>query len=249
MLETQQGRTYMIVGSERVPNPKYNVDDRSTWINPPNTVVRTETPYVVPNGKWVAEYNYGNPIGPGREAIQEIVLETHGFQQSVLLVSDQPFGYVVTGDGGRRCLYPARQIHKGELGRGPEVARLSYVRQAFPEGTKGSVRGAHQRRRGYGWTRLGDLVKATGLSAGDIMAGYGKFAGRPHYQAGLPVGTLFDIVVTNDEAEISGREPTITTLEMSEYTTTRLDDPPESVWVRRGFATTVLRLQALGYSA
>jgi hypothetical protein len=232
-------------------------------------IIETQTPHVVPDGKWVMERPSGWAwmiVGTDKSDVDHLrYTDKHGIRH-VLYISDKPFGYIVAEEddvdrsvhpavpkGPRRLVY-ARQIHKGELGHGPTIERLPYVRQAYEADTKHNVIKARERRRGYGWVRLADLVEATGLSNEDIVFGYWDYSGHRNYRYysnGQTGGVLLDIVRALSKDEIEGSVPTVFSVTQSEagellggwnghwfYT--------DDVWVRRGFAYTVLRLQALG---
>lgn len=184
----------------------------------------------------------------------------------VLYISDKPFGFIVADEedvdqsvyppvpNGRRRLRYAQQIHKGELRRGVPIERLPYARQAYEDNQKLSVTKAHQRRRGYGWVRLNDLSDAAGLRNRDVVFGYWNYSGHVNYRSYSNEqvdGVLLDIVRATSMDEIEGCVPVVFSLTQFEagellggwnehhfYT--------GDVWVRRGFAYTVLRLVALG---
>jgi hypothetical protein len=223
---------------------------------------QVSTPLVVSNDKWVMERpsGYAWLIGD-RDAIEHLrFTDVHGTDH-ILYISDQPFGWIVCDEedvnksvyppipGGRRRLHYARQIHKGELGQGIPVKRLPYVRQAYEDNQKLSVTKPHQRRRGYGWVRLADLVEATSLSYEDIVFGYWDYSGHQNYrfynndQEG---GVLLDMVRTSFEDDIKGQVPNIMSLTRSDAANRLVGWGNSRFWVRRGFAYTVLRLQALG---
>lgn len=234
----------------------------------PEDYTQVATSHIVPNGKWVMErpHGYAWIIGESLDEIEQLRYTDKYDVDRVLYISDKPFGWITAEEedvdktvyppvpNGRRRLRYAQQIHKGELGQGVPVERLPYVRQAYEDHQKPSVRHAHERRRGYGWVRLADLVEATGLSYGDIVFGYWDYSGHknyPIYDNGQEGGMLLDVVNAVTGLEIEGRTPRVHSMTqgaMFERLSSFSDCWPsiEEIWVRRGFAYTVLRLQALG---
>jgi len=249
-----EGRTYIDHQTRLRPDLAYLSGRDSDY----ETV---EVPFVVSNGMWVKEcYWSGRVVGVERDEIEEICYTDRNGGRRRLLICDKPFGIVEreyaeprTYDNPdpsvRRRLLCARQVHKGELGQSVNIPRLSYVRQAFEPGTRSSVTKSRERRRSNrGWVRLIDLVKVTNLEVEDIVFGFWEFSGHLNYrflnkdQVG---GTLLDMVVASSPDDIKGKCPEV-------FSTTQLealgmiDDSLEDLWVRRGFADTVLRLIALG---
>ena len=221
--------------------------------------------FVVPNGTWVLEApsTWADLVGLSLEEVDyrryfDNVGGRHG-----LYIADRPFGYVVIEAGAecrpvfplgnakpviRQTLAVARQIHKGELGRSVPIPPLRYVRQPFEDGQKLGVTKGHQRRRGYGWVKLDDLGEMTVGYRPDkqieLILGYFQFSGHLRYEDLRPVGTLVD-VVWGSELEIKAGEVEVLSLTPEKFREMAEEDTSE-LWVRRGFAYTILRLQALG---
>lgn len=174
-----------------------------------------------------------------------------------LLVGDAPFGLIlITEENGKRSPYlsfePARQVHKGELGRYPEYPRPEYAREGrdadelawknenLPEGVKPYTR-RNLRRHHARWARLVDVAALIGVPPEYLVRAFYPFADSRGY--GLPV--LF----AEKREEIHGQILPY----RSEKRFTELDFPalfdrnPETIWVRQGFAKTVLCMVALGY--
>ena len=237
MTNAPEGRTYII---------KSILDDREI-----------ETPFVVPNGKWVLDGCWHNVVGDQEREIQNVKLDTrrHG-SENWITISDKPFGvvtkmlYDTTAPWHvvRQRLQVARQIHHGELGKSVRIPSVDYVRQPFGPHQKLSVTKAHQRRRGLGWVKLADLGEVTvGYNPDkwiELVLGYFQFSGHLHYVDGSAVGTLVDTVwgssldIKAGEVEVASMTP-----EQFRY---HADLDTSELWIRRGFAFTILRLQALG---
>lgn len=230
------------------------------WRYRAEDVIETKIPHVVANGKWVMERPSGWAwlIAADKDGVDHLRYTDECGVVHSLYVSDTPFGYITADEddvdqsvyppvpSGRRRLQYARQIHKGELGRGIPFERLPYVRQAFEKGQKPSVTKPRERRRGYGWVRLIDLVDATGLSYEEIVFGYWGYSGHRNYENDQGGGQLLDIVWASFEEDIKGKVPSVLSLTRSDAETTLMAWKRSRIWVRRGFAYTVLRLHALG---
>ncbi len=229
----------------------------------PEDYVQMATPRIVPNGKWVMERPYGWAwlIGIAPEELETLCYTDKRGVRYALGISDKPFGYVVTDEDGvdqmayppaikpdgRKILVCARQIYKGELGHTVPIERLSYIRQALEPGESPSIR--RRRKHGQrGWIRLTELAAATNLSVEDIVFSYWGYSGHRNYwfyhkdQKG---GQLLDIVVAASPTDIKHKCPTVHSTTQSEASHL-IHEFVEDLWVRRGFAYTVLRLLALG---
>lgn len=249
------GRTYMIAST--VLNPDIESGKRrpsSRLYAAAKDYIDIETPYVVPNGKWVLERPSGATrlVGASQDEVDYVLIDTRYGQQRALYVSDQPFGFIVRDSAfpvasiGRERLFSAQQIHKGELGQTVPTRSLSYVRQAFEDGTKGNVTKSRERRRSnLGWVRLTDLMSATNLSSHELLLGFWQFSGHLAYEDGQVCGTLLDIVEASLPDEIEGRVPSVRSITRQEAEVL-VGKSADNMWVRRGFAFTTLRLLALG---
>lgn len=221
-------------------------------------VVR-ETPLFIPNGKWVME----RPSAPwgswfvGTEVqIEHIVLDSlHGYPH-ILYVSDWPFGCVVAledepivygsknpqGRGG--YLNVARQVWKGELGRGIRTPTLDYVRQPFGPHEKLAMKPRERRRGQHGWIQLAHLGEVTvGYRPDDqvnLILGYWNFSSRRNFKDG---GRLVG-VAWGSSLDIKSGDAEVRYLTQEQFRKECSDT--SEVWVPRGFVYTILRLQALG---
>lgn len=264
-----EGRTYYIKSQEMDPDIVSGKKQRTGFEYAPGLhyesgadYVTVETPYVVPNGKWVMErfntgYGWSWLVGITYDEVERVVLESgvggSGISWShTLYVSDKPFGFIEAEDGkriygedravpvGPRRLAYAQQIHKGELGQSVPTPRLKYVR-------------ADDKKRGNGWVRLTDLAAAAGLTPEDIVFGFWQYSGHRNYSSynnDQNGGQLMDVVLAASDDEIRHQCPrvrSITRQRAEGYLSLfNLGDDQELIWVRRDFAYTVLRLLALG---
>ena len=264
-----EGRTYMkkqsvldpdIVSGKRPSRHHHRYYDGDEY-------VIEETPYVVPNGKWVMEKSlmtgrWSWLVGIDHSEFEQITLHSLYGYPEMLYISDKPFGYVYAYEedvdqsvypaevksSGYKTLVYARQIHKGELGQSVPIPRLQYVRQASHK--PGYAMSARDKRRGnLGWVRFEWLVEALCLpqrQAREIILGYAQFSGHHHYIDDRIVGRLIDVVLAMFEDEIKHKTPEV--LSVAPETFRRFtDENPDTLWIRHGFAKTILRLQALGY--
>jgi len=255
-VDATEGRTYTITTLEIHPDIK-------SCKKPPTGTDRdyivVETPYVVPNGMWVMERLYdshGGLSGVSRDEVEVINLDTRRYSSKFLWVSSKPFGFTNTQYSWsdyniiyRRRLDVARQIHKGELGQSIPTPHLDYVRQPFTAHQKMSVTKARERRRGqHGWVKLADLGEvAAGYNVDqqiELILKYWKFSGHVQYEDSDPVDNFVDIVLGSSLEIKSGDIEVLGTTreEFGEWAKMAWED----LWIRRGFAYTILRLQALG---
>lgn len=157
-----------------------------------------------------------------------------------LLVGDKPFGVINTesesgNDSPTRTtsllFEAARQIHKGELGQFPPFQSPRYAR----EGREGG--GRHFAR----WARLVDVAALVGMPHEQLVERFYVFADAN--RRGLPV--LF--AATREE--IDGRVIPHNAVKRFENDMfpQLFDRNPATIWVRQGFAKTVLCLHHLGY--
>lgn len=265
MTNSPEGRTYMkkqwvldpdIVSGKRRSRHYHDYYDADEY-------VIKETPFVVPNGKWVLEKTliagrWSWLVGIDNSELEQVTLHSLYGTYEVLYISDKPFGYICADEedvdqsevkpSGRKTLVYARQIHKGELGRGVHVPRLSYVRQPF-ESHRGLHMKARERRRGQrGWVKLVDLGEMAGCGYRpdaqiELVLGYWQFSGHLSWENGRRVGTLVD-VAWGAPYDIKDGTAEFRSLTQEQFREECSDT--SEVWVRRGFAYTILRLQALG---
>ena len=207
----------------------------------------------VRNGAWVLDtsdrFSYPGGgywlVGASHEEVSGVVLDaTRGLPRR-LYICHKPFGFVAaskidrtTVDGqpaGDMHLDCAEQIHKGELGRTVPIIRPPYIR-------------SRKGRKEYGWVRLGDLGDASGAynlnQLIELILGYWSFGGHEHYWRGRPIGQLIDFI-EDDHPDLRDEFPRSISLSRAEFVALASEDP-SSMWLRRGFAFTILRLLALG---
>jgi hypothetical protein len=256
------GRTYVDYRWDIRPDAREQWSFDRGYYYRDEDITEVKTPHVVPNGMWVMERPSGWAWLTGIEK-SEVLFYTdkHGVKRD-LRISDKPFGYIVADANdvdmtvyprvikptGRKTLFSAKQIHKGELGQGVAIPRLDYVRQAFEPGRKLSVYKARERRRGYGWVRLLDLATAANLTVEEIVFGFWSYSGHRnyrYYEKNQDGGVLLDMTLALSAAEIKGKCPSVLSATQADAAMW-LDTGPGDIWVRRGFAYTVLRLLALG---
>lgn len=264
-----EGRTYMI--KSWVLDPDIESGNKPSRHNhlyyDGDEYIVDETPYVVPNGKWVMErpsYGWSWLVGTTWDKLEDVEIDTrHGLNRT-LYISDGPFAYVATDfedvdmttspasvkSTGRKTLHYAQQIHKGELGRGVPIPRLDYVRQPLEPHQKPNVTKARERRRGqHGWVKLADLGEMShgvGYSPDrqvDLVLGYWQYSGHVSWRLGQRVGTLVD-AIWGSALDIQLGNIDVKSLTKEQFREECSDT--SEVWIRRGFAYTILRLQALG---
>ena len=252
MTNAPEGRTYISYSWETTEQTK-ECRDRFFVPRWPQDYVLVETPHIVPNGKWVME---GRPgwgeswlVGAEWNEIEQITLTGKSgqpYDTRTLYICDKPFGFIARHDDLdysdtpkselRKTLVCARQVHKGELGQSVPIPQLKYVR-------------ADDKKRGNGWVRLTDLAQAAGLSVEDIVFGFWQYSGHCNYSSynnDQNGGQLLDIVDASSEYEIRHKLPVIYSLTKAGMARFLEEIFIDRIWVRRGFAYTVLRLLTLG---
>lgn len=169
-----------------------------------------------------------------------------------LLVGDQPFGVVLEKkEDGQRVeglwFSCARQIHKGELGRRPQITRPQFAREApredIPEVsnlTGKPIRQRDRRRGKYGWARLADVAALVGMTPEEMVRRYFAFTDAEHPRLQVLFGT---------REQIHGqRIPWDSWTTFYELGLPQLFDcDPSTIWIRQGFANVVLYLHHFGY--
>jgi hypothetical protein len=142
----------------------------------------------------------------------------------------------------------ARQIHKGELGRYVEV-ELPLVARELRE--KGSNR---SRKRGDGWVKLPEVVEMSGLTIEQVVLDHWMFV-EARDRSGY-VAEYKDVrieLILGDRDQIHKRiVPASLKLNPSkaEFEAMLADDTFDwsQIWIRRGFARTVLLLNRYGWN-
>lgn len=193
---------------------------------------------------------------------QQITLSSHYRSQTdssnsyrlggrdVLLVSSEPFGVISwhEEDGeldGGKYFRPARQIHKGELGRGPEAPMPLFAREAPSTVTEWTS--PRDRKRGYiGWARLTEVAAVAKLEPHQVILDYWDFVDARG-------STKLDVVIafSRDQIHKKAVSPDIRvrfTRQQVEELVAAGNTQWHDFWIRRGFARTVLMLRYFGYT-
>lgn len=170
-----------------------------------------------------------------------------------MLVADEPFGVITeelengvrTGGLHFSC---ARQVHKGELARRPQITRPQFVRGTFDgineiSGRTNEPIPPRDRRRGkHGWARLSDVAELVGMSRGEMLSRYFAFT---HAES-----PWLDVII-GGRGDIHGRK--IAPGQIKSYNNPASHEAwayelmTQEVWIRQGFALTILYLHYLGY--
>lgn len=152
-------------------------------------------------------------------------------------VSDKPFGIIEErrqNDKRVGGLYfsCARQIHKGELGRKPELPRLPRFAREAPD------REGHR----HGWARFSEVSEIVGMKPIEFICRFAPFAD-------VDDGSTLDFIQACDRSEIHGKrmQPQKTSFYHLGDMIVRWGLSPDEVWIREGFAKTVLYLNLFGY--
>jgi hypothetical protein len=221
----------------------------------PEDIVHTTTTDVVPNGKWYLEWREerrGTLVGVNWTDLDQRHYTDDNGVRRVALVCDRPFGSVVSDYGDvRKVLVCAHQIHKGEVGMAVRIPALRYVRQAAIKPYIG-MHERDRRRSNLAWVRFTDLATAARVSPErmrQIVANCWQFSGHLFYPDDYPpqpTDTLIDITFALDEDEIKGKVPQERSVGRAAFRSFAAEEP-ETLWLRRGFAATILRLLALRY--
>lgn len=170
-----------------------------------------------------------------------------------LLVGDQPFGVITEEeregsdplDHGGLYFHCARQIHKGELGRRPQIVRPQFVREApdhfmGEEGRDGQPITARNLRRGKkGWAQLQEVAELVGMDPEEMVRRYYLFTDESAPRLQIMRGGPEVIVgrkIRRDEVEV-----------FYPHAFAELFGDPRQIWIRQGFALTILYLKYFGY--
>lgn len=213
-------------------------------------------PILVPDGKWVivATRRFdagGDPLAgwePDFEIFgprpQEILLQedrvtligARDVSETRLLVGSEPFG-IINREFGRVWFEPARQIHKGQLGKRPPLPKLEIIRE-----TEGRRKGRAVQNPA-GWVRVNDVAQLIGMTPLEMLLTYYDFddAGRPVW---INEGTPEQIRESNVPcAHFPGSGVVGDVLEEIE------ENGRGEAWIRLGFARTILYLHRFGWEA
>jgi hypothetical protein len=228
---------------------------------------RFDHTFTVPDGMWVLRWHERiNPeskwwewgvLGNPKPQLLNLGRETLGHRfSSTLLYSTTPFALIEPAWGDDSYLVGphgfylnrARQIHKGELGRYVEV-ELPLVARELRE--KGSNR---SRKRGDGWVKLPEVVEMSGLTIEQVVLDHWMFV-EARDRSGY-VAEYKDVrieLILGDRDQIHKRiVPASLKLNPSkaEFEAMLADDTFDwsQIWIRRGFARTVLLLNRYGWN-
>lgn len=167
---------------------------------------------------------------------------------------DRPFGAIferkVNGmrEGGLSFVC-ARQVHKGELGRRPQIERLRFVReiprQQMPDVSPvtGLAIKARDRKRGkHGWARLSDVAQLADMPAVEMLERFWPFT---HCEE-----PRLDVIIADDEQDLRTKAIIGASIRLTsqDRLTTRCGSDAQVVWIRQGLALTILYLRHFGYT-
>lgn len=228
----------------------------SRCCHPESKFDHTTTAHIIPDGTWIMErpsLGWSQLVGVEHSAPIDLHITDESGLDHIYLICDKPFGFVVDEyNEVRKTLVCARQVHKGELGRTVPIPRLAYVRQTTHKPYAGMK--ARDRRRGnLGWVRFADFMEAACVNyelarAVQLVLDYWQFSGHLFYADGIyePTDTLVDVAFALYADEIKGSQLKVVEASRKAFQKFALEEP-DTVWIRRGFAYTILRLLALGY--
>lgn len=226
----------------------------------------TETPYVVPNGKWVME-RWVTPAGLGdisptgsyfvgnHKELTTIELERDGLKSRNLYIGDLPFGVISWENSGETWLptggihlTSAKQIHKGQLGQLVPIPALKYVREDKAE-VREWARGRRRSRSHIGWGKLSDLIETTGLGFEELIERFWPFVDS-RAQSWHRFPAALDVLHGVNAEQIKQRKRSILQYTKQDLVDTLNQDPNayNDVWIREGLIKTILRLIALDYT-
>ena len=157
---------------------------------------------------------------------------------------------------GGAYFHCARQVHKGELGRRPEIARPAFARQGrgdilYPKEHNAyraefgapPVSRRDMRRGKKGWARLTDVARIVGMSPEEVVSRYFLFT-----HAEYP---MLDVLFRERREDIHCQVLPYDAVERfgSSDVVQRLFCRPDfaHAWIRQGFALTVLYLSRFGH--
>lgn len=169
--------------------------------------------------------------------------------RTALLVSREPFGAISWSEedgklSSGKYFRPARQVHRGELGRFPAISTPRWAREAPPETSEFTSK-RDRKRSHIGWVRLIDVSVMTGLSMEEMILRYWPFVDGREFE------TKLDLVV-GEWGQIHKQVPTdemrrrLTRAEV-EAMFVSYDVKLSKLWIRRGLARTILMLHKFGY--
>ena len=177
---------------------------------------------------------------------------TASSSRSLVLVGQQPFGlirrYEFNGQQfGGYWFDCARQVHSGQLGRRPQIARPQFARETYRYHAERPlncfdkpIRARDARRGKIGWARLVDVAELVGMPPVEVVLRYFLFTDMEQPQ--------LHVVMADDRRQIHGqlvgrdRIEKLAAADLPEL----FRRPLDHIWVRQGFAMTVLYLHHFG---
>ena len=254
------------------------------WTKPywPEEALRNFSPFVgglkqdpfnytfhVAENYWVIEAYFRSPLvqpfGTGINAQilgpepKQLALDASSGSGFVLLCGKEPFGIIEKrsrdyGQTSQLYFRPARQIHKGELGRIPEIETPLFAREAPSQVSEWTSK--RDRKRGYiGWARLSEVADMINSTPWDLLLDYWEFVDASDREGYAPQfqEVWIDIILADVREEIhkqvirpdQRKKPT--RKEIEAMARCEIDVDWNIFWIRRGFARTVLMLNHFGY--
>lgn len=186
-------------GIVRVPDGKWVSEVRvESFMKPHPEDRRTpfdERPLVVP-ARWWAQM-----LGVDASEVSSTLLserwtkpKDYGYvstEQNWRLVSDKPFVVVHFRDDSehlRRQMTSSRQMHKGELGRRPELVRKPNILPSqIPDPDNEHWQGENYIQPNLNWVALSELAEIVGFNAEEIIAAFAAFSPSTFYEPNVPL--------------------------------------------------------------
>lgn len=214
--------------------------------------------FTIPDGMWVMRQLYIHRFESkllGHAEALNLGRQHLGGWDDTLLFSPVPFVsiHVVYGDDPSEgahgaYLHRARQIHKGELGQFVPVELPLVAREAAPERPWTN----RDRRRGDGWVRLTDAAEMAGLSIEELVLDHWLFVEARSYPDAW-TDVKIEMIraqyreqihkqVVSRHRRVAFSKDQIKAMASNENTIW------DELWIRRGFARTVLLLQKYGWN-
>lgn len=194
----------------------------------------------IPDGKWVAAMTEPTTKYRGNEertsvvgvelfskGVVRYIMRDSDVARDYLVVADQPFGVVwVFGEYG--LFHPARQIHKGELGRKPGVSRK-------PRFVQTPQKPRHPARA---WCCMTELAGIVGIPCREVLKFYQRFSRLESIDRSFAVRPGVHCLMAAKEAELTNEPLSVLGLGTKDF---------DNIWVPASWAMTVLYLHQFGY--
>lgn len=175
------------------------------------------------------------------------------FEGEILLVGDEPFGIIseVQKEGGRglpgKLFTCCRQIQNGKIGEKPPIATPLLAWEAPNQasietfGNKIFHRYIHRERGKHRWASFQDVTRIMKMDPVDAMLGYFPFSSVNHPE--------LEVFYSTRAEEVGGRLVIFGTWEWLQESDMLYHAQRElsTVWIRPGFAMTMLYLYYFGY--